>query len=121
MEKTDVNQMLRYDDSKNVPPNERWMSAVAGVILALIGLKRRSLFGLALLGGSGYLLYRAATGQDQLRALLNRKWESEATLLPPNEPPPISVRRGDEVMESSWESFPTSDPPSWAMGDREDT
>ena len=122
MKERDANDvdMLRYEGKVNVPASERWLSGVAGALLALIGLGRKSVAGITLLAAGAYLLYRAITGHCYIYDFLRARQESESTLLPANEPPPISVKRGDEVTESSWESFPTSDPPSWTMGDRED-
>ena len=56
----------RTDNLRNVADQERWASLIAGGLLALYGLSRRSRggFGLALLGGS--LIARGASGHCDL-------------------------------------------------------
>lgn len=98
----------------NLPIVERWLSAAMGVLVALYGLRQKSAFGLGLLTAGGYLLYRGVTGRCHIYALIGLGDATDAAL--PVEQTPTSVEEGDEVTESSWASFPTSDPPSWTTG-----
>jgi len=43
---------------------ERWLAVLGGVALIWFGLSRRSLGGLGLLAGGGYLAYKNATGRN---------------------------------------------------------
>ena len=83
---------------------ERWMTAAWGSVLAMIGARRGGFFG-GLMAMTGLTLtVRAAMGRRDLscarefidRALQDRGWRS-----------------ADVVHESSDESFPASDSPSW--------
>jgi uncharacterized membrane protein len=83
---------------------ERWMAAAWGSVVAMIGARRGGFFG-GLLAMTGLTLtVRAAMGRRDLscarefidRALQDRGWRS-----------------ADVVHESSDESFPASDSPSW--------
>lgn len=75
---------------------------IAGGLLALYGLSRRSLTGLALAGIGGTMLYRA--------------YQSHCcNLMPsyraaPERPHPLVA--ANRVDEASWESFPASDAPA---------
>jgi len=55
-------QSSQRSKSVNVGEYERWASVIGGGTLALYGLARRSLGGLALAGLGGSLIYRGATG-----------------------------------------------------------
>ncbi|MDT8305187.1 MAG: DUF2892 domain-containing protein [Anaerolineae bacterium] len=103
-------------DEVNVREGERWLSLIAGAVLTIAGIAQKSLGGSLLALAGGYLLYRGARGHCYIYDLLGIDQEPYATMLPADTPPPPSVDQGDEVLESSWESFPTSDAPSWTMG-----
>lgn len=86
---------------------ERWLTAAGGSILASIGTRRGGLLGSVLAIGGIALTARAAMGRRDFsaardcvdRTLQERGW-----------------RRMDLVAESSDESFPASDSPSWTSG-----
>lgn len=103
----------------NLPIVERWLSVSIGSLAALYGLRHKNAFGLGLLAAGGYLFYRGVTGRCHVYALIGPGDGTDADLTPVEGMPP-SVERGDEVTESSWESFPTSDPPSWTTGREKD-
>lgn len=105
---------------RTLPTIERWLSAVMGTLGAIAGLKQRDATSLVLLAASGYLLYRSVTGRCPIYEFLGVHGRSDDDLTPVEETPPSSVKKGDKVTESSWESFPTSDPPSWTLGRDQD-
>lgn len=111
-----LTDMLTGTVEKNVGMTERRISGICGAVMTLAGLSRKSVGGLLTALGGAYLLYRGLKGHCFVYDLLGINSAAKTTLRSPNEPPPPSVERGDEVTESSWESFPTSDPPSWTMG-----
>jgi hypothetical protein len=117
-------EMLQLEDVRyaglpevNVGTGERWASVISGLLLMLFGISRKSVGGAALAAGGAYMLFRGATGHCygyQMLGVNTSRYGDR--MLPADEPPPPSVEESDEVVESSWESFPTSDPPSWTMG-----
>ena len=97
-----------------LPATERWLSVVMGLLAALYGLRNKDALGVGMLAAGGYLLYRGVSGRCHVYEMLGVTDRSDGDLAPVEETP-TSVREGDEVIESSWESFPTSDPPSWTL------
>ncbi len=83
---------------------ERWIAAAAGSVLAILGTQRRGFAGGLLFMAGLVLTFRAAMGRRDFtaardcidRVLQDRGW-----------------RHIDVVTESSDESFPASDSPSW--------
>jgi len=81
----------------NVGDTERLASVIAGGVLALWGLARRTPVGIALAVAGGALAYRGATGWCPVYARLAARDRDGV----------------DIVTRASEDSFPASDPPSW--------
>src|SRR5687767_10254123 len=83
---------------------ERWVAAAGGSVLAMIGARRGGFSGGLMAMAGLFLTVRAAMGRRDItvarecleRSMHNRGW-----------------RRKDIVSETSDESFPASDSPSW--------
>jgi hypothetical protein len=82
----------------------RWLIGVGGGVLAVEGLRRRSLVGTFLAGLGGSLAWWALTGEADLSG--TRRWLGEALER-------AGWTREDLIHETSAESFPASDAPSW--------
>ena len=103
----------------NVGGEERLGSIVIGALILLLGLTYRTLKAVPLVLGGLYLLYRGLSGHCAVYEILRMNTADYGAEKRGPQPPPPSVADSDEVVESSWESFPTSDPPAWTMGTQE--
>jgi len=81
---------------------ERWLLATAAGAFLILGLRRRSVTGLALILGSGALAWWASSEMDQRR---HRRGRLCAAL-------PARTFE-DPIAEASEQSFPASDAPAW--------
>jgi uncharacterized membrane protein len=82
--------------------SERWMVTICGGALALVGLRQRSVGGTLLAAVAGAAAVRALLGYRDVSTVrrLAAHWSESAVTQ-------------DQVEESSSESFPASDAPSW--------
>lgn len=108
----------QYDSHgyKRIGQSERVVSMIAGTTLASSAMRSRSLVSAAiLLGVSAGLLHRGATGKcgfakgaDKLSSMLNNKCEQLSDRVNRHQ-----SQRHDQVAQSSEDSFPASDSPSF--------
>lgn len=101
----------------NVGPEERWATLGSGILMVLAAFWRKSLASVLLLPAGLYMIYRGISGHCYVYQYLGIS--TLRTIPHDGNRPPVGVDTDDEVSESSWESFPTSDAPSWAMGKRD--
>jgi hypothetical protein len=106
---------MRLNSPTNLGSAERWISILGGAALIMRGMNRPSMLN-ALLGLGGVaLVHRGVTGHCAAYDALGIDRSEGAT--EHMRPPTLegSGRRSirDEIAESSEDSFPASDPPSW--------
>jgi uncharacterized membrane protein len=90
-------------DGINVGDLERVASAIGGLLLGVYGLSRRSLAGAGLAAFGASLVYRGISGHCELYQRLGMNTAAA----------PSAEGPSDLVDQSSEESFPASDAPSW--------
>lgn len=96
--------------NETIGESERWLSTVLGGMLVLSSLRRRDLTaGVAFALGGSALVYRGVTGHDGFFQALGRAVQDRLG----GSTPAAVTDDWSEVDESSAESFPASDAPSW--------
>jgi hypothetical protein len=93
-----------WDGSSEGITVSRWLVGVGGGVLAVQGLRQRSIVGGVLAGLGGSLAWWALTGEGDLSGA--RRWFAQILDQAP-------WRHDDQVHEASADSFPASDAPSW--------
>lgn len=91
-------------DTLSAMDQDRWITAAGGAILAMVGARRGGFIGGLLAAGGLAVTVRAGMGRRDLegmRACLDQSLRRRGW------------RQADVVNESSDESFPASDSPSW--------
>ncbi len=87
---TSSTQRTEWSKSLGISDLERWLTVLGGVALIWFGLSRRSLGGLGLMAGGGYLAYRNATGRNpvlDLQRLATKTDIPHIEGISPGEPP----------------------------------
>lgn len=97
-------QRSGWDGTRERLTLTRWLLGVGGGVLAVQGLRQRSVPGSFLAGLGGTLAWWALTGEGDLSNA--RRWFAETIER-------VTGRADDLIMQSSAESFPASDAPSW--------
>jgi uncharacterized membrane protein len=92
------------EPSMNVASWERWASTLGGAALVLNALRRPSLLTTLLAAGGAMLVERGLTGRCPLYQALGISSRSSDSL---------ESEEYRLVEETSMDSFPASDPPSW--------
>jgi hypothetical protein len=93
-----------WDGSRESLTVARWLVGVGGGVLAVQGVRRRSIVGGMLAGLGGSLAWWALTGEGDLSEA--GRWLAQIRDRAP-------WHREDLVHEASADSFPASDAPSW--------
>jgi hypothetical protein len=93
-----------WDGSRERLAASRWLIGVSGGVLAIQGLRRRSVFGGLLAGIGGTLSWWALSGEGDLSDV--QRWLTQIRDRAP-------WHREDLVHDASADSFPASDAPSW--------
>jgi hypothetical protein len=93
-----------WDGTRQQLTVTRWLIGIGGGALAIQGLRQRSVRGTMLAGLGGSLAWWALTGEGDLPDA--RRWFMQLVER-------AGLRREDLIHESSAESFPASDAPSW--------
>ena len=101
---TSVWERRGWDGTRQQLTMTRWLVGIGGGALAIQGLRQRSVTGSMLAGLGGTLAWWALTGEGDLSDA--RRWF--AALLDR-----AGWRGEDEIHQTSADSFPASDAPSW--------
>src|SRR5262245_16914572 len=93
-----------WDGTRQQLTLSRWLVGVGGGVLAIQGLRQRTVTGAFLAGLGGSLAWWALTGEGDLPDV--RQWLGRVA-------DRAGLRSEDEIHEASADSFPASDAPSW--------
>ena len=93
-----------WDGTREQLAATRWLVGIGGTVLALQGLRQRSIVGSLLAGVGSGLAWWALTGEGDLSEA--RRWVGQTIER-------VGLRPEDRVHDESAESFPASDAPSW--------
>ena len=93
-----------WDGTREQLAATRWLVGIGGAVLAVQGLRQRSIAGSLLAGIGSGLAWWALTGEGDLSEA--RRWVGHTIER-------VGLRPEDRVHDESAESFPASDAPSW--------